>query len=165
MRPSVYITLFISTLGLIGCGDQAGRSNMHQPPELVQRLDAITLMSMPSAINFDHIPGPDGLRVQALLFQTGRDEPVLGSGKLQFLLYENKVTASQLRTLHPLLTWTYSGQKLARHAGRSMVGWGYAMELRWGPRPPKSKIISLAARYIFPDGRSIYSSPIVIAMR
>ncbi len=165
MKPLAYIALCIGTLGLIGCGDQAGKANMLQPPELVQRVDAITLMSMPSAINFDHIPGPDGLRVQAMLFQAGRDEPVLGSGKLQFLLYENKITPSQLHTLQPLLTWTYSGQKLARHTGKGMVGWGYAMELRWGSRRPKSKTISVAARYVFPDRRSIYSSPIVIAMR
>ena len=164
VKTSAHI-LLVACIALAGCAVEGGPGSMRVSPRPVTRVDKVALLSLPTAINLDHIPGPDGVRVQALLFQIDRPEPVLVNGKLQFLLYDERVTPERLHTLKAYLVWTYSGAKLERHETRTLLGWGYAAELRWGSRPPRSRTISLAARYVPKRGPSVYSRPVLISMR
>jgi hypothetical protein len=164
VKTWIHISLVVSTV-LVGCAADPGARRLTEPPRAVERVDKVTLLSLQTAISLDHNPGPDGVRVQAHLFRTDRPEPVLVNGKLQFLLYENRVTPGELHAATPHLVWTFSGAKLERHRTRTLVGWGYAAELRWGTRRPNSKTISLAVRYIPERGTAVYSSPVVISMR
>ena len=129
-------------------------------------MDKVSLLSLPAPINMDQVPGPDGVRVQVWLFQYSRPEPVLTNGTLQFLLFEQSVQEQQLHTLKPYLAWTFSGDKLDRHAVRSRYGWGYQTDLRWGSKPPSSNVVSFAVAHRSADGRRLlYSKPVIIAVR
>lgn len=131
-------------------------------PKPVTRVDEVGLLSHPTPIDFDQVPGPDGLKVEVFLFQADRPQPVLVNGTVQFLLFERNVAFREVQTLKPYLVWTFSGAKLARHAVRSRLGWGYAADLRWGSRTPRAGSASLAAIYRSPDGRRVYSTPVTI---
>jgi len=157
--------LLLGCIAMIGCATERGSIKMLEPPRPVDLVDRVTLMSLPTAVNLDQDPGPDAVMVQAHLFKNNQPAPVLVNGKLQFLLYENRVTRSELHALSPHLVWTYSGAKLERHKTQTWVGWGYSAKLRWGSKPPTSKAVSLAARYISDRGAVVYSSPVVISMR
>ena len=133
-------------------------------PVPVARVDKVNLLSHPAPVNFDELPGPDGFKVQVFMFQNSKPEPVLVTGTVQFLLFEKNVTAEEMSSLEPCLVWTYSGDKLTQHAVRSRIGWGYAANLRWGTHKPTSTSVSLAALYRSPDGRAVYSEPVVIPM-
>ena len=161
-RPVIVLLLFVG--GLVGCAMGPGRKKLNRPPEPVASVDRITILSLPAAINLDNVPGADGLRVKVYLFQLAQPKPVIAAGTLEFLLYENKINRSDLHTKRPLKVWSFPAEKLRMYLVPSMVGWCYAMELRWGVEAPKADSISLAARYDSPNGRTIYSTPVVIAM-
>ncbi len=156
--------LVILSPALEGCGRSIYHSTLRPVPETVSNVDHITMLSLPVAINFDHIPGPDGLNVQVYLFRVDRAQPVTVNRTLEFLLFEQRVAKSELADLEPFGIWSFSGADLARHLSRSIVGWGYAMELRWDHRPPKSRTVTLAVRYRPPQGPDVYSDPIVISV-
>jgi len=153
-------------LGAAGCVENSAHKRLTSPPEPVARVDKVSLLSMPSPINMDNVPGPDGVRVQVWLFQYSRQEPVLTNGTLQFMLFEQSVQQQQLHSLEPYLRWTFSGDKLDRHAVRGRYGWGYQVDLRWGSKPPRSNVASLAVAYRSADGRKLlYSEPVIIPLR
>ncbi|MHC4293981.1 MAG: hypothetical protein ACYSTL_00175 [Planctomycetota bacterium] len=154
----------ILVLGLVaGCAQQSDRKGAY-PPKSVAKVDKITIFSMPTAINLDNVPGPDALRVRVYLFQLARPEPVTVKGAMEFLLYEGRVSLSDLHTQVPYHVWRLDGERMNRYLSRGMAGWGYSMELRWAGHPPKSNVISLAVRYQPPEGESVYSIPSVISI-
>jgi len=149
---------------VVGCDGDGGRSKLTSSPAPVAEIDRIEMLSLPAAVNLDNKPGPDGLRVQTYLFQVGRPQPVPVSGTLEFLLFDRKVGLGELDTVKPSRVWSFGPRDLPNYLTRSMIGWEYAMELRWDDDAPKSDTISLAARYTAPAGRRVYSSPVVIAL-
>ena len=87
-------------------------------------------------MNWDGVPGADGLEVRLHLFQYSRQLPVTVKGSLEFLLYEGVVRPGEFAKARLYHTWRFGGQALQAHLGRSAVGWGYAMRLDWTDRPP-----------------------------
>ncbi len=114
-----------------------------------------------AGLNLDDVPGSDGVRVQVLFFQLVQPLPVTVTGTLEFTLFEGKVKLSELHAQRPMQVWKFPPETLPRHLFRSMVGWGYTMELRW-KRPPKTSVVSLAARYVPSEGSPLHSHPVVI---
>ena len=163
-RLSTILLLLVFSAGTVGCDAQSNRRRLSRPPEPVTKVDHIDILSMPAALNFDHRPGPDGVRVTVYLYRLDRPEPVTIEGTLELMVYEEKVSPSDLHTREPFHVWRFGPEKLARQLFRGIVGWGYAMDLHWGTRGPRSRTISLVARYLPPEGPDVYSDPVVIAM-
>ena len=134
------------------------------PPQAVDEVDAISVLSQPTASDWDGRGGPDGLSVSVHLWQSGRDLPVTARGRLEFVLYEGVIHAGDLPAAKPFERWTFPGPSLPRHLGRSIAGWGYAFRLPWS-RPPTTSAVTLTARYVSPKGRPVPAQqPTVIAV-
>ena len=167
MRQLVLIASLSALVLAGGCGPNALRGSKHQPSAPVHTVDQIEMFSSMAGINFDHIPGADGVSIQVLLYQLVQPKPVTVTGTLEFLLFDGKIAREEMHTRQPLHIWRFSGQQLPQYLFRSMVGWGYAMDLRWGKRAPTSKLITVAVRYVPPpgEGRIVYSDPVTINAR
>ena len=137
------------------------------PPAPVKREDQITLLALPAALNWDNEPGPDGVQTIVHLFRRAPAQPVLATGKLEFLLYEGRISQDELPHAEPFHIWPFTAADLEPYMGRSKAGWGYALRLPWGPRAPRSGSITLVARYTPLGARepTVYSAPTIIAMK
>jgi len=154
----------LAAAGLGGCAALSGRKNLNLPPEPVEQVDAIEIMFMPAGINLDNVPGPDALRVRTRLYQLSQAQPVTVSGTLEFLLFEGDDGTSRPGQTEPFHVWTFPPEQLRNYLTRTMVGWAYAMELGWGPKKPKTDVVTLMARYTPPEGEAVYSKPQIIPL-
>jgi hypothetical protein len=157
---SLMLVIVAAVLG--GCGP-ARRGVSQTPPNPVDRVDAINLWAVPpAAINWDDVPGPDGIQVNVFLYQADRAEPVLIKGTIEFVMYEGRRPRDGPETVKPLRTWQFTEQELGTHEMRGPAGWGYAVQLGWGKDVPKSAVVTLLVRYLPPKGPPVSSEPIVI---
>jgi hypothetical protein len=127
----------------------------------------VNLQAMPTAVNWDDKPGPDGLRVRVYLFRGEGDQPdpVLGKGSLEFRLYEGALRQGDLAAATPIRTWSFDPAELAAHTARGLVGWHYAFALGWGADVPAAGVVTLLARYLPRAGEPAASAPITITMK
>lgn len=148
-----------------GC-QNPGRVNVgNRPPRPVDRVDEIVLrLTPPAPVNWDDKPGPDGLQVQINFFRIDEPLSVTVKGSIDLALYEGHVRPEDLASAKPLHTWPFSGVQLAGLAGKSAVGWGYAMRLPWGDRPPSGATATLAARYRSADGNIKACQPLYVPL-
>ena len=162
-QVALWSLLCAGVLGMaLGCGPSR-RGVSRTPPRLVDHADAIELWAMPpAAINWDEVPGPDGVRVSVYLYLAEQAQPVLVKGSLEFMMYEGRRPHEGPETVQPFRTWQFTEQELLTHQMRGPAGWGYAAQLGWGRDVPKSAVITLLARYLPPAGPPVASSPIVI---
>ncbi len=153
-----------------GCGGPApGAKELKfvsaTPPRPVDAVDRVDFWAAPpAAINWDEIPGVDGVQARVYLFKVDRADTVLVKGALEFLMYAGRAQQGGPPPAEPLKTWSFTGDELAAYRTRSMVGWGYAAQLGWGKDVPTAPVITLRARYQPPKGPPVYSAPISIAM-
>ena len=153
-----------------GCGRPASgakelKSVSTKPPRPVDGVDRVDFWAVPpAAINWDEIPGADGVQARVYLFRADRPDPVLVKGGLEFLMYAGRAQQGTLPPAEPLKAWSFTADDLVAQRARSMVGWGYAAQLGWGKDVPTAPVITLRARYQPPKGPPVYSAPISIAM-
>jgi hypothetical protein len=144
-----------------GCQDPGRVKVQNWPPRTVANIDMIWLrLTPPAPVNWDDKPGSDGLQVQVNFFQIDEQLSVTVKGSLEFALYEGYVRPENLAAARPVHTWPFSGVQLASFCGKSAAGWGYAMRLPWGDKPPAGSIATLIARYTSPDGNVKVSDPL-----
>jgi hypothetical protein len=155
--------LVVAAAALAGCGP-ARRGASPTPPKPVDLVDAIDLWVVPpAAINWDDVPGPDGVQVNVFLYRADRAEPVLGKGAVEFIIYEGRRPRENLESAPPLKTWKFAEQELAALQMRGSAGWGYVARLGWGRDVPQSAVVTLTARYLPPLGPPVsVRAPIVI---
>jgi hypothetical protein len=150
--------LCVAVMAATGCGPMRGGA-----PDPVDRVDAIELWANPpAAINWDDVPGLDGVRVNVFLYQAARAQPVLVKGTLEFLMFDGRVQQAAMASAKPLLTWSYDDQELATRQFRQTIGWGYAAQLGWGSRLPTANAVTLVACYKPLKGPAIFSVPLLI---
>jgi len=143
-----------------GCGGM-GRGN--EPPEPVERVDAVGLWGVPpAAINWDDIPGPDGVQVRVFLYQAERPQPVLVKGTVELIMYPGRLHAESVAGVAPLRTWTFTPQELGTRLSKGQAGWGYFFRLGWGQEVPTTPTVTIVARYTPPKGSPVYSATLVI---
>ena len=142
--------------GLAGC--QAGQTGglLATPPAVTDRADYLLLQVMPVAVDWDGRPGPDGLELSALLFQSEAKMPVLGDGTMEFAIYEGILTNQQIAQAKPFYQWRFTTAELVQAQQRTQVG--------WGDRVPRTGSVTLTARFVPKNGPPVYSSPVVIPM-
>lgn len=150
--------------GLAGC--QAGQtgSSAATPPAVTARVEYLFLQVMPVAADWDGRPGPDGLELSAMLFQSEAKMPVLGDGTMEFAIYEGILTNQQVAQNKPFYQWRFTTAELSQSRQRTQVGWGYAFRLGWGDRVPRTGSVTLTARFVPKDGQPVYANPVIIPM-
>ena len=164
--------MVLAALGVVvaGCGrPTAGAKELRSvsavPPKPVDVADAVNFWAAPpAAINWDEVPGPDGVQARVFLFQANRPEPVLVTGTIEFLMYVGRVERGVVPLSEPLKTWRFTGDELAGLRVRDMIGWGYAARLGWGRDVPKAPVVTFRVRYQPPQGPPVYSAPISMAL-
>lgn len=131
-------------------------------------VNAIELSAMPTAINFDNIPGPDGVRIRIVLWQIVSDVPraiALEKGIVECLLFEGQVAPDSLNEKKPAIIWRYSADSLSRSMSKSIVGYKYNTSLRWNDEnAPKGSTITIAVRLLRPGRPPLYAKPINLAL-
>jgi len=148
-----------------GCQDTGRVKVQNWPPRPVDRVDEIVLrLTPPAPVNWDDRPGPDGLQVQVNFFQIDEPLSVTVKGSLELALYEGHVGPENLAVAKPIHTWPYSRVQLAAQAGKSAVGWGYAMRLAWNDSPPAGTTATLTARYRSADGNVKAAKPLYVPL-
>jgi hypothetical protein len=160
-RPRLVLSVAALCLGLgwTGCSSLKSRAG-GSPPADIQELN---LLSTPMAMNFDGVPGPDGVSLR-IYAGTAREPKCVAitSGTLEILLYDGLVSAGELATARPLHIWKYPAEELPRHAQRASIGWSYVLTPLWGADRPTKNRASVVARYLPAQGPGIYSSPAAI---
>ncbi len=145
----------------VGCPPRA-KTVGQSPPAAVDHVDRLVLPTSPVPLNWDQNLGADGLAVQVFFFRPAHgDLPVTVTGTVEFLLYEGLRTEGDSRA-QPIHTWRFTGRELKAYTIRAAWGWGYAMRLGWGDRPPKTTSVTLQARYVPLTGPSVNAQPIII---
>ena len=154
------VVLVVGACCLAGCQDSSGFGVKSAG------INDIYLDSAPAAINMDSIPGPDGFILQVYLFERpAKAMPVPAKGTLEFILYEGRMSITEIATRQPYLIWTFNEEYLPRYARRGRLGGGYSVNLQWGPDVPRSNTVTLVTRYIPNDGSPpIYSAPLVMSI-
>lgn len=164
--------MVLAALGVAaaGCGQPTPRAKELRsvsavPPKPVDVADAVDFWAAPpAAINWDEVPGPDGIQARLFLFQVNRPEPVLVTGTIEFLMYAGRAERGAVVPGEPLKTWRFTGDELVGLRVRDMVGWGYATRLGWDGDVPKGPVVTFRVRYQPPQGPPVYSAPMSIAL-
>ena len=171
MRAGWGLVAVLAILVAAGCEQQAQsgakelRSVSRTPPRPVDRVDKIELFAAPpAAINWDNVPGVDGVQVRILMYQVDRPEPILVKGTVEFLMYGGRLEQESASTPTPLKVWRFTPQEMEMRRFRGIAGWGYALQLGWGRDVPQAKVVSLSARYLPSSGAGVSSAPILIAV-
>lgn len=165
MRGAGSLVIAVALAALAGCGPPNAQWGGQSPPRPADIVDRIEILSLPVAINLDNVQGADGVRLQVYLFQYAQAEPVTAAGTLEFLLFDRKLGSGEAYAAEPFHAWSFQGETLAKYLARSMIGWNYSVELRWGDdKRPASATVTVLVRYTPPAGQPVYSSPVMISM-
>lgn len=144
---------------LSGCGEQRVQVSP-RPSTPVTEADKMELWLTPGTpVNWDERPGPDGLLAQLRFYRMDQPLSVLVEGTIEFHLFDERVADPNMRALKPAETWKFTQADLENCMTRSLVGWGYKMRLAW-QQMPTSRMVTLAAVYTSPDGKTLWSAPI-----
>lgn len=137
----------------------------HGPIMLLNKknVDHIDLMTQPVAANLDGIPGSDGLQVKIYLYNG--DKTILGKGTLEMILFDGNDSQGDLRFEKPIKTWTFSPNQLKPFLTTSYGLQHYQLTLAWGDNKPKSKTVTILARYTQGREKEIFSRPVVVPVK
>ena len=154
---AVYRSLSVLTLvsPMIAC-QQLSREN-----DPGRHVDAIRLVTTPSARNFDGKPGADGFLVK--LYFLSHDYPKaipVGTGTLELCLYEGVYPELVPGDTTPLKTWRHEARNLAAFSARSFIGTSYTLAVRWDDGEPVRGDVTLVARYHTGVDRVLTASPV-----
>ncbi len=160
----IVATWFVCLAALSGCeglGDGHG-------PELVANVDQVHLMvPVQAAIDLDGLPGPDGLLAAVLFTREDRPKPVAVSGTLEIMMFDGRIGTDVIATTKPDHHWTFTASELSHLLGTNEYGMlTYRFVLPWGPTPPKSGVVTLAAKYFPPQGPPVYTdAPVNVPLK
>lgn len=129
------------------------------------RIDAVDLFVLPVAVNWDNVPGPDGVAARIMLYRSSDAQPVaMTRGTLDFLLFEGRLGNTEIMAGKPHVSWSYTPGEMVSAVERNIVGIGYTLRLGWGPLAPRTDAITLVARYMPERGSPVFSAPVTMLM-
>jgi hypothetical protein len=151
--------LLALVLVLAGCAEPDA-SRVRPPAPSTNPGYLMLSLSPPTVLNWDTVPGADGVRAEIDFFAPSSELAVPVDGKLDVFLYSDEVSADQ----SPLHTWTFTSAELGGHLTRTMVGWGYVFSLGWAPDQPKGDRVTFKARFTSPEGGVLTGDPVTVPM-
>lgn len=108
-------------------------------------------------------PAGIGVRIYASAQGGSRGIPIR-KGVLEVLMFDGPVPEGGVATQTPLKIWSFSPEQLRAYTDVSFLGDGYQLALPWEKSVPKSRIITVAARYRNGSGGVLYSAPGAISV-
>jgi hypothetical protein len=128
-------------------------------------VEEVHLFGVPSALNLDSLPGPDGVgvRIYASTATVAKGLPIR-SGVLEVLMFDSPAQAAEPASNKPRHVWSFTPGQLKQVAGETSMGLGYRMALPWGTDKPAGHSVTVIARYLPRNGKPIYSAPSTIAL-
>ncbi len=131
----------------------------------VPRVDAVILRALPAAVNLDDKPGPDGINVSVNLFRTDKPLAVkLQAGVIELLMYDGKISATELARAEPVKVWRYPAGLFSRAGSDAAVGYTYRVALAWGKNTPSKNTVTISARLLRPGRSPLYAMPSIISI-
>ncbi len=154
IRHSLLLSL---VLLLSGCGTSAPSASVASS---ASHLDELDLVTSPVAVNLQSQLGVNGIpvKVYAVDYHLPKTQPIR-DGTVQILMFEGLVRDAFDQTNRCRHVWSYPARDLALYTFRTTVGTGYLFPLAWGKDQPRTDKIALVARYLAPQGRTLYSAP------
>jgi hypothetical protein len=153
----------VAALGLTACATGGGRKERASTGRGGTAIQEINLFSAPVALNFDGIPGPDGLSLR--IYAGNPREPKslpIKRGALEVIVYDGMLSAAQVGPAAPLHVWSYPAEDLPRYSRTGSIGISYLLTPLWGKDKPTKNRATVVVRYVPAEGPKIYSSPTVI---
>jgi hypothetical protein len=127
--------------------------------------EEIHLFGVPSALNLDSIPGPDGVGVRIYASTaTVAKGLAIRSGTLEILMFDTPGQAANPEGNKPRHMWAFTPNQLKQVSGETSMGLGYRLALPWGADKPAGHSVTVIARYLPRKGKPIYSSPSTIGL-
>lgn len=155
--------LAVACAGMIsmfcGCAGGAGRKGG------AAALESLHVLSVPVAVDFDGVPGPDGfaLTLFAKGSKSAKGAP-LPAGVLELLMYDGLYADGMSPAPELLRAWRFTEAEWRKHSGRSAVGTGYRFTLRWEEARPTRSQITIVARFTPDRGPAVKSAPSSVAV-
>lgn len=153
-------------VGLAGCQSPGPRRGLSPARTSGAGVDAIEIYASPVAVDWDGVPGSDGLSVRAMFFRFDRSQAVaVGDGELIFMLFAGRQAPAEVRNAQPLMSWRFDADQLRQVARQTIIGVSYNFHLPWeGERPPPAPTVSLTARYQPPSGPPVWTAPTTLSL-
>jgi len=155
-------------VGLLGgCVSDRPRPKSRPPAAVKGPIAQIHLLTGPTALDFDQLPGPDGFAVR--LYATSPKTPntvVIARGRVEVLMYDGLQQPQQTNavTVQPRQVWTFSAEELKHFEVRSPIGVAYDLTLLWGQARPTQAWVTLVARYVPVQGLPLYSGASAVSV-
>ncbi len=152
------LVLWLAAGLLTGCATTGPGSRSSR-----NRIDEINLLCAPAAINFDGVPGADGLSLR--IYASNSQQPKsqgIARGTLEILLFDGLAKDVDLQTGKPLRVWSYPAAELAGFAQKTSIGLSYVLTPLWGTQRPPRAWVTVVARYLPPEGGPLYSGPATV---
>ncbi len=162
MRTAAKLLVAAAALAAAGGCEPPGKVSRMMPPSVVQ-IDRLGVhVERGAATNWDDKAGADGVVVRVYCYQYHQPKTVTVNGVLEFMVFEGGLSAGTIDKAVPFKVWRFTTDQLPAYADRSMVGWGYTMQLAWEKNAPKTRRITLVARFISATGEETFSTPVSI---
>jgi hypothetical protein len=148
----------LAALSLTGCASSGHRSDAG-----VEAIQELNLLAAPVALNFDGVPGPDGISLRLYATAPGQPKSItIRSGTLEVILFDGVVKISEIQSAKPLHVWSYPADTLVRYGQKTSIGMSYVLTPLWGKDKPARNRATVVARYLSPRGPKFYSGPVTV---
>jgi hypothetical protein len=161
-RRLLALLLLSVLLGLFPACTNPGSPTHSRPaaPVSSSPIDELNLVSMPVPVNLESLPGIDGIVVKIYAVDTRHPRPQpIRSGTVEIRMFDGLVRDVATNTNNLRHVWIFPAQDLSGYAMTTGIGTGYSLPLGWGKDQPRQDKITLAARYLPPQGNPVYSTP------
>ncbi len=149
----------------VGCGSPSRRPTAAPSVGSKSRADGLHLFGVPTALNLDGVPGPDGFAVRVFysLGTRARGIPI-SNGTLEILMFDGAlgdgfIGGTAAAPAAPLRVWPFTAPALKEFSTSTSLGIGYQLVLRWGQNRPTKEHFTVVARYRPPNGPVLLSTP------
>lgn len=148
---------------LCGCVSDRPQPSRRPPAPVKGPITQIHLLTGPTALDFDRVPGPDGFAVRVYATSPKTPSTVLISrGRLEVLMYDGLHTTNA--ATQPRQVWAFSAEELKQFEVHSPIGVAYDLTLLWGQAAPTQPWVTLQARYLPPAGPALYSGSSAVSV-
>lgn len=149
----------------VGCNSPSRRPAAASAIGAKSHADGLHLFGVPTALNLDGVPGPDGFAVRVFYSLSTRARGIpINNGTLEILMFDGArgdgfVGGTAAAPAAPLRVWPFTAVALKEFSTQTSLGIGYQLVLRWGENRPTKEHFTVVARYRPPKGPILLSAP------
>jgi hypothetical protein len=128
-------------------------------------IDEVNLLATPVALNFDHLPGPDGFVVKIYVGNRSNPKPLsIEKGTLELFMFDGGLAPVNGEAPKPKRAWSFTAADLKQFEIHTSIGVGYQLAPVWGDAKPVHDKIAIVARYTSASGARLSSAPSIISV-